>query len=269
MLIGGRPALPFVTVAIIFNVFLQLAELLEAELFSRNEGMVIASSSVKQSLGGAFATLLALAFKAPVIVFAGLTGFQSLLRLTFLKKHVPLKAYLRFPPSLSSAKKLIVKGLPVMGSNLLFVAYLRSDQIMLEWLRGSADLGIYSVAIKVSECFYFFPFILAQTFMPYLRSRKNEGTQPVAAINLESVKLLNKLSWLSGLLISVLIALVVPQLIIPIFGDKFLDSANVLIWLAPLGCYVSNICIRQLAPDFWFQNHCSLEEFWSFDEYHP
>ena len=78
----------------------------------------------------------------------------------------------------------------------------------------------------------------------------------MATTNLESVKLLNKLSWLSGLLISVLIAFVVPQMIIPIFGVKFLDSANVLIWLAPLGFAMS----ATYASDSWlqisgFQNH--------------
>jgi len=40
--------------------------------------------------------------------------------------------------------------------------YMKSDQVMLEWLRGPEDVGQYSVAVRVAESLYFLPVVLSK-----------------------------------------------------------------------------------------------------------
>ena len=48
------------------------------------------------------------------------------------------------------------------------MVYMKSDLVMLEFLRGPADVGQYSVASRVAESLYFLPIVLARTFTPKL-----------------------------------------------------------------------------------------------------
>ena len=48
---------------------------------------------------------------------------------------------------------------------------MKSDQVMLEWLKGSEDLGQYSVAVKLSESLYF--------LLLYSREHSSQGLDAV------------------------------------------------------------------------------------------
>jgi O-antigen/teichoic acid export membrane protein len=42
------------------------------------------------------------------------------------------------------------------------------DQIMLRWMVGAAEVGIYSVAVTLSETWYFIPTVIATSAFPRL-----------------------------------------------------------------------------------------------------
>ena len=48
--------------------------------------------------------------------------------------------------------------------------YMNSDHVMLGWLRRPADVGQYSVAVRVAESLYFMPMVLSSTFLPRIGS---------------------------------------------------------------------------------------------------
>tara|TARA_B100002051_G_scaffold34042_1_gene27238 strand:+ start:2947 stop:4146 length:1200 start_codon:yes stop_codon:yes gene_type:complete len=234
---GGLLAAYFSVMAVLFNIF-QSSEILETELINRKQGQRVAFVGVMQTTGGVMASLLALFLKAPSFVFAGLAAFQSFLRMLFLMASTrgidhPLKRW----PSLKTTKPLIAKGIPLMISNLLFVSYLRSDQVMLEWLRNSTEVGIYSVASKVSESLYVVPILIAQTFVPFLVSQGRETSLPASKglKRNEYTSKLYQLSWFTGIALSLAIAFIFPYFVKIIFGSQFTESAKVLIWLAPVG----------------------------------
>ena len=249
--LGGRVAGYFSVLAVLFNIF-QSSEILETELINRKKGQKVACIGGLQTFGGAIASVVALLLKAPSIFFAGLAAFQASLRMLLLMglsravQH-PLKQW----PSLKTSMSLIYKGIPLMISNLLFISYVRSDQVMLEWLRNSTEVGIYSVASKVSESLYVVPILIAQTFVPFLSAR-SETLLSTSGITSESNNYtirLYKLSWITGIALSLAIALILPSFVRFIFGSQFTESAKVLSWLAPVG-FATSI---SYASDSWYK----------------
>lgn len=55
------------------------------------------------------------------------------------------------------AKRLLSLSWPLILSGVAFMLYMRIDQIMIGNMIGDAAVGIYSVAVKMVEVWYFFP----------------------------------------------------------------------------------------------------------------
>lgn len=53
-------------------------------------------------------------------------------------------------------------------SGFMSVVYLKIDQLMIGQMIGATELGIYSVAARLSEVWYFFPLALTTSFFPKL-----------------------------------------------------------------------------------------------------
>jgi O-antigen/teichoic acid export membrane protein len=64
------------------------------------------------------------------------------------------------------AKSLLRNSWPLMFSALLTMVYLRIDQVMLGNMIGSEELGNYSVAVQLSEVWYFIPMVVCSSVFP-------------------------------------------------------------------------------------------------------
>jgi O-antigen/teichoic acid export membrane protein len=64
------------------------------------------------------------------------------------------------------AKSLVSDSWPLIVSALLTMVYLRIDQVMLGNMVGSAELGNYSVAVQLSEVFFFVPMVIISSVFP-------------------------------------------------------------------------------------------------------
>jgi O-antigen/teichoic acid export membrane protein len=74
----------------------------------------------------------------------------------------------------SSAFALISRSWPELASQAALILLFRLDTMMIEWLRGAEEAGIYGAAVRVSEMAYFMPGILATLFLPrLLQDRQN------------------------------------------------------------------------------------------------
>jgi len=63
---------------------------------------------------------------------------------------------------------LIKQSWVLILSSFLALIYLKMDQIMLRWMVGTAEVGIYSVAVRFSEVWYFIPSAIAISIFPKL-----------------------------------------------------------------------------------------------------
>jgi len=105
---------------------------------------------------------------APLIAFAWailaetILGSIGLLIVYRLRGH-SIQAW-RF--SQNMAKSLLRDSWPLICSTLLTLIYLRIDQVMIGNMIGSEKLGNYSVAVRISEVWYFIPLVICSSVFP-------------------------------------------------------------------------------------------------------
>ncbi len=76
----------------------------------------------------------------------------------------------------SRAFALVSRSWPELASQAALILLFRLDTMMIEWLRGAEEAGIYGAAVRVSEMAYFVPGILATLFLPRLmEARQNDS----------------------------------------------------------------------------------------------
>ena len=129
---------------------------------------------------------------------------------------------------------LLRESVWLIFSGVAAVIYLKIDQLMLGIMVDEATVGIYSIAVKFSEIWYFFPTALAASFFPKLLKDKDECTNKYE----NSLQLLLDGMFAFSLFI-ILFTILFSKSFIPfLYGDEYLNSAgllNIQIWAC---CFV-------------------------------
>ena len=153
--------------AIVGNL-ISSSEVFEVELLNRHRGTQLARIGIIETVAGAGLSVLALTAQSPLLVFGGLpvikNAFRGWLLATSVKATIP--AHLFQQASWTTSLALVRRGFPLLLAGISVAIYMKSDQVMLEWLRGPEDVGQYSVAVRVAESLYFLPLVLSSTFLP-------------------------------------------------------------------------------------------------------
>lgn len=77
---------------------------------------------------------------------------------------------------LDRTKQLFRESLPLVFSGITIYIYSKIDQIMLgSFFKDQSELGFYSAAVKISECFDFLPVIIASSILPKLTQLKEQS----------------------------------------------------------------------------------------------
>ena len=231
-----------IVLAVVSNL-LSSSEVFEVELLNREKGTQIARVGTIQTIAGAVLSVLALLAQAPLLVFGGLPILQTAIRGWLLVVAAQTTTLLQLfkQASWKTSRALIQRGWPLLIAGLSVMLYMKSDQVMLEWLRGPEDVGQYSVAVRVAESLYFLPVVLSNTFLP----RIGQGTgQFDSDLDLRQ---LYRSAWLLGIGMMAISMLLLPSLIPVVFGTEFLPAKAALIWLGPAAFAVSIGC----ASDAW------------------
>jgi PST family polysaccharide transporter len=231
-------------IAVISNMFTSF-EVLEVELLNRQKGVITARVGFFQTLIGTISSTVALIIQAPLLVFGLLPLLQSVAKAILLFRASSIQSFKSWlqTASLSTAKLLIRRGLPLMISSFAIMIYMRSDQVMLEWLKGSSEVGQYTVAVRVAESIYFLPVILSQTFMPRLGAESN--SKLAKPLSKASFRQLYRLSWLLGIIIVAVSLFLLPPFIFIVFGEQYIASGQALQFLAPAGFAVATGCASE------------------------
>lgn len=122
------------------------------------------------------------------------------------------------------AKNLLKDSLPLMLSNASILIYYRIDQVMLKHFLGSESVGIYSVATKLSEVWYFVPSIICTSVFPAILKAKENGQD----LYYKRLKQLFKLMIVISLFIASSFFIFSHFIINILFGYEFLDAVGVL-----------------------------------------
>ena len=214
---------------------LSSSEVFKVELLNREQGIQLARSDTIQITAGAVLSVLALIAQAPLLVFGILPVVKNAISSWLLARsvHAINLLHLLQQSSWSTCRALIKRGWPLILTGMSVAIYMKSDQLMLKWLRGPEELGQYSVAVKLSESLYLLTPLLSQTFLP----RIGRGTGVFESdLNLRQ---LYRLAWLSGVGMSLTSMFLLPLLLPLVFGDKFVPASSAIFWLGPAAFAVS------------------------------
>ncbi len=127
---------------------------------------------------GIFLKVVIISFKQNYLYIIAVTLVEQIiltqtLRWSFKKQNPKM--------IISISKKVCInlfsKSWPLVLSGLSFVLYVRLDQIMIGEILGVKEVGIFSVAVKLIEIWYFLPAIVVSTLFPALIKLRNESVE--------------------------------------------------------------------------------------------
>lgn len=249
---SGEPVLAgLMGLAVIANLF-NSAEVFEVELLNRGLGSRLAKAGFVQTLTGAGLSVVALLSQAPLLVFGAVQTMAVAVWAILLTAagHGGQLRRLLGDASWTAAVALIRRGWPLLLAGLSVMVYMKSDQVMLAWLRGPEEVGQYSVAARAAESLYFLPVVLAGTFLPQLAKGTGRfNTDP-------ALRALYRTAWMLGMAMALSTSLVLPEFVPLVFGSHYEPAKRALFWLGPAAFAVATGC----ASGAWLnvQSHTNL-----------
>ena len=179
----------------------------------------------------------AIFLKAPLLVFAFLETVEAAFiagALTWLYKRAHTERVLAPAPVRLPWTRLIAEGFPLLLSALAVVIYMRSDVIMLGKIVGYKAAGIYAAASQISEACALLPMAIMPALFPILVRWRRNGLEFYS----RRYEKLFLVSALSGLSISLTLAIAAPFLVPLIFGTAYVSAVRVLRILAWMPMFV-------------------------------
>ena len=114
-----------------------------------------------------------------LISFAWVVLFDSfILAVGFIYVYVKRNSKFRMQNSkfkIKIAIDLFKKGLPLIFAGAITVFIMRIDQVMIQEIKGSYDVGIYAASVKVTEIWYFIAIVISNSLFPFLINSKNKS----------------------------------------------------------------------------------------------
>jgi O-antigen/teichoic acid export membrane protein len=182
--------------------------------------------------------------KAPLILFAWVYSIEFALSalglaLVYQARGSLLKAW-RF--TVPWAKRLLKDSWTLILTSFVIGIYMRIDQIMLGQMVGDQAVGIYSVAVRISELWYFVPIAITNSVYPSLV----EAKQISERLYYQRIqKVLNLMSFMSyG--VAIFFSIASGFIIHLLFGAEYEAASSILIVHVWTGVFVSSGLIRSL-----------------------
>ncbi|MRR33747.1 flippase [bacterium] len=137
--------------------------------------------------------------------------------------------------SMREARRLAGESLPMVVSGIIFMVYLRIDQVMLGQMAGDREVGIYAAAVRVAEIWYFIPTaIVSSVFPDIVRSR--EVSDEVFYGKLQ--RLYNLLAFL-GYAVAIPVTFLASWVIELLFGSAYAAAGPMLAVLVWAGLFAN------------------------------
>lgn len=138
-------------------------------------------------------------------------------------------AELRFAISPSRIKSYLKQGGLIFLGSIFAMIYLKIDQVMLRDMVGLEAVGVYAVAVSLSEAWFFIPVAIVTSIFPKLIALRKDNP---AVFDQRVQQLLDGLLFLAALL-AVSVTLVSSWVIHWLFGEAYKGSIvllNIHIW---------------------------------------
>jgi PST family polysaccharide transporter len=126
--------------------------------------------------------------------------------------------------SVARAKALLRDSWPLFFSVLFVAIYMKIDQVMLGYMLDDAAVGIYSVAIRLVEMWYFLPAAIAASVLPALIKAREEDE----SFYLRKLQTLYDVMGGLSLVFALAMSLLSTPIIAILYGHKFEGAGPIL-----------------------------------------
>ncbi|EDX87349.1 MatE family [Synechococcus sp. PCC 7335] len=201
----------------------------EAIEFSFESKLKYGAITFSKSIASALATALivvSVATEKSIIVLAVASCSEYLIAfITIISVYIYRRQVLNTSAiSLSRMTNVLSDSWPLIFSGIAITVYMRIDQIMINTLVGSTELGLYSATVQLTEVFYLFPIAFIRSNFPRIVRLKEEGESAFYS-NLQ--KLYNQLSLISYAFI-VFVSIFSRELLGILYGSSYAKAAPIL-----------------------------------------
>jgi O-antigen/teichoic acid export membrane protein len=168
---------------------------------------------------------------APLVAFAWIGSFEILVGalaivLVYQSRGLNLR---HWSSSLAMARNLLRDSWPLIFSCIVIMIYLRIDQVMLGEMAGSEAVGVYSVAVRLTEVWFFIPSAVYWSVLPSLvEARQNSDELFYGRLQ----KYYNLMA-LTAYVIAIPVMLLAQWLVLTLFGAPYAEAGlmlAVMIW---------------------------------------
>jgi polysaccharide transporter, PST family len=163
---------------------------------------------------------------ASLLVISMLTSIEILLGSVglFMMYESSQSSVSTWMTNFNCTKKMLKDSFPLIFSSIAIVIYMKIDQIMLGQMLGDKAVGIYSVAVRLSEVWYFIPVAIASSITPaIIRARECDPQDYHKKIQAA----LSGVAFLAYL-ISVAMSFLAGWLITQLYGAAYTEASPIL-----------------------------------------
>ena len=235
-----------ISVGVIFQTFLVIDYNFQAQVEAKYSAIaksaaVLISSGVKVILVNSHADLhlIATAYALDSIIVA------VMLLVTLIHKKQQYFFFVAFRREL--VRPLLKSSFPMILAALSTVLFMKTDQVMIKWLNGSKELGLYVSAVKINEAWMLIIYILGLSLTPYLVQKKKDDFsryEPVIAT------FFSYFIW--GSIVTAIFIISFGEKVLSVsFGEEFLPAYNAMAILSVASIFssVGTLCNRIMSID--------------------
>lgn len=142
----------------------------------------------------------------------------------------------------SYQKKLLSDSLPIVFQSFAIIIYMKTDQLMIGKMLSSEELGIYSIAVTISQVVYFLPGTLINAFYPKIAEKARMG-EPYD----DDVSTLGAVLIIPFILFALCCTFIIPYFIPLFFGEAYAGAGDVIKIHSWAGIFVALGC----ANSYW------------------
>lgn len=240
-IIGGLLAFLLIFVATFFLIkskddnFILLTLIISLSMVLKNVGVIrlLFESTLNSKynvlaenfafIGVSLLRIYLVSIKADIISFGYALTFEVLICSFFLiyfyiKREGKLREFV-FDKNI--AKEMLHNSWPLILSGVSVMIYVKSDQFLLGLMSGNYEAGIYSVAARISEIWYFLPVAIVASFYPKIVEAKIESVELYES----RVKFLMRVLIYFSIIIAVAMTFLSKYIVLLLFGNEYIASS--------------------------------------------
>ena len=166
--------------------------------------------------------------EAPLEAFAWVILWDSIILafgfVYFFKSYTTFKIE-EFKFNKTIALSLLKDSWPLILSAIAISIYMKIDQVMIKEMLNSKEVGLYAVATKLSEGFYFIGIIITNSIFPAIVNAKKRDNE----IYIKRLKILYFFMWWVSIFIAIIVTFFSDFLIESLFTSEYIKSSSILV----------------------------------------